>query len=111
MSTKSMSAVSKAVLAIVVLLPSVFFFLLYQSVGWRYSDLNETDKADTFIHYFPGFMQNASIVYGISVVCCLAAIIIASGKFKKKVLAVRILRLVAVVAAILLLLFDFTQLI
>lgn len=112
MSTKAhVSKVFTGILSGVILLPAIVIFFIYQSVGWRYGEMSDTDKVDTFTGYFPGFLKNINVIYGISILCCVVAIIIASRSFKKRSLSLRLVTLFVVLVAIFILFFDFSQMI
>jgi hypothetical protein len=112
MSTKShVPGKVTAAIAIVFLLPPLIFFMMWSSIGLRYSDLSDSDKADTFLGYFPGFLKNITTIHIISLVCCIIAIILASRSFKKHLISLRLLMLITVLLAIFFILFNFTQMI
>src|SRR5674476_345884 len=95
-----------AAFAIAFLLPALIFFIMWSSIGLRFSGISDSDKMDTYISYFPGWLQNINTIHIISIVCCLAAIVLASRSFKKRLLSVRVLMLMTSVVAIFILLFD-----
>ena len=100
-----------AVLAIVFLLPALIFFIMWSSIGLRFSGINEQDKMSTYIGYFPAWLRNITTIHIISIVCCVMAIVLASRSFSKDWLSVRVLMLLTVVAALFILLFDVYQMI
>ena len=112
MSTKShVPGKITAAIAIVFLLPPLVFFMMWSSIGLRYSDISNSDKTDTFLGYFPAFLKNMTTVHVISLACCVIAIILASRSFKKHLISLRVLMLITVVLAIFFILFNFTQMI
>lgn len=100
-----------AAFAIAFLLPALIFFIMWSSIGLRFSGISDSDKMDTYLSYFPGWLQNMNTIHIISIVCCLAAIILASRSFKKRLLSIRVLMLMTSVVAIFILLFDIFQII
>ena len=100
-----------AILSVIIVLPPIIFYFMYTSIGWRYSDISQVDKVDTFTGYFPGFLRNINVIHAISIVCCLVAIILAARSFRKRSLSLRITTLIVVLVAIMILFFDFSQMI
>jgi hypothetical protein len=111
MSTKShVPGKVAAALSIVFLLPPLIFFMMWISIGLRYSDMNSIEKNDTFLGYFGGLFVNLYVINLISIICCLVAIVLASRSFKKHLLSIRVLMLITVLVAIFLMMFDIFQL-
>jgi len=100
----------RAALSIVFLLPPLIFFMMWISIGLRYSDMNSSEKTDTFLGYFGGLFENLYVINLISIICCLVAIVLASRSFKKHLLSIRVLMLITVLVAIFLMMFDIFQL-
>jgi preprotein translocase subunit SecG len=100
-----------AVLSIVFLLPALILFIMWTSIGIRFSDMNEVDKQDTFLGYFSGFFKDIHIIHIVSIIFCLAAIILASRSFQKRLLSLRFLMLMTVLISIFIILFDISQLV
>lgn len=112
MSTKShVPGKVTAALSIVFLLPPLILFMMWVSIGLRSSDMNNSDKTDTFLGYFGGFFKSLHEINLISIICCLVAIVLASRSFKKHLLSIRVLMLITVLLAIFIMLFDIFQLI
>jgi len=112
MSTKShVPGKITAAIAILFLLPPLVFFMMWSSIGLRYSDMSNSDKFDTFLGYFPGFLKSMTTIHIISFTCCIIAIILASRSFKKHLISLRVLMLITVLLAIFFILFNFTQMI
>lgn len=112
MSTKShVPKLITAIFSVVILLPALVFFFMYSSIGWRYGDISEVDKIDTFTGYFPRFLQNIHAIHIIAILCCIIAIVLASRSFRKRSLSLRLITLFVVLAAIFLLFFNFSQMI
>lgn len=112
MSTKShISRRLTAVLAVLFLLPALIFFIMWWSVGLRYSGINESEQIEAFLGYFPAWLKNIDVIHTISIICSIAAIVLAARSFKKRLLAVRILMLLTVLIAIFLILFDISQIV
>lgn len=112
MSTKThVHKIYTAILSVIILLPPIIFYFMFTSIGWRYSDISPVDKVDTFTGYFPGFLRNINVIHAISITCCLVAIILAARSFRKRSLALRITTLIVVLVAIMILFFDFSQMI
>jgi hypothetical protein len=98
-------------LSIVFLLPALILFMMWTSIGIRFSDMNEVDKQDTFLGYFSGFFKDIHIIDIISIIFCLIAIILASRSFQKRLLSLRFLMLMTVLISIFIILFDISQLV
>ena len=112
MSTKShVPGKITAALSIVFLLPPLILFMMWASIGLRYSDMDTGDKTDTFLGYFGGLFKTLHVINLVSIICCLVAIILASRSFKKHLLSIRVLMLITVLLAIFIILFDIFQLI
>lgn len=112
MSTKShVSRKITAALAVIFLLPPLVLFIMWSSIGIRYSGLNGGDQMDVYLGYFPDWLKNINAIHIISIVCCLIAIILAARSFKKHLVWVRVLMLITVLAAIFILFFDISQMI
>ncbi|HEU5364971.1 MAG TPA: hypothetical protein VFU62_05545 [Hanamia sp.] len=112
MSTKShVPSKITAAIAIIFLLPPLIFFMMWSSLGLRFNDMSLSDKTDTFLGYFPGFLRNMNTIHAISIICCIVAIVLASRSFKKRLLSVRVLMLLTVLLAIFIIFFDIIQMI
>jgi hypothetical protein len=112
MSTKShVPGKITAAIAILFLLPPLILFMMWSSIGLRYSDISNSDKTDTFLGYLPDFLKNMTAIHVISLACCIIAIILASRSFKKHLISLRLLMLITVLLAIFIILFNFTQMI
>jgi len=112
MSTQShVSRKITAALAIVFLLPPLVLFIMWSTIGIKYSGLNSGDQMDVYMGYFSGWLKNINSIHIISIVCCLIAIILAARSFKKHLLSIRVLMLMTVLVAIFILLFDISQII
>ncbi|MEO9144332.1 MAG: hypothetical protein ABI237_02140 [Ginsengibacter sp.] len=112
MSTKShVSRKITAALAILFLLPALIFFIMWSSIGFRYSGINASEQMDTFLGYFPEWLRNINAIHAISIICCVVAVILAARSFKKRLLTVRVLMLLTVLMAIFLILFDISQMV
>jgi hypothetical protein len=112
MSTKShVPSKITAALAIIFLLPPLVLFIMWSSIGIKYSGLSQGDKMDVYIGYFSGWLKNINTIHIISIVCCLIAIILATRSFKKHLLSIRVLMLITVLVAIFILLFDISQMV
>jgi len=100
-----------AALAILFLLPPVIFFIMWSSIGLRYSDINAVDQMDIYLSDFPAWLRNIDTIHAISVVCCIIAIVLAARSFKKHLLTIRVLMLFSVIVAIFIILFDIYQMV
>ena len=100
-----------ATVAIIVLLPAFILFIMWSTIGLRFSGLSDTDKIDYYLAYFPQWLQNINIIHTISIISCLAAIVLAARSFKKRLLSIRVLMLITCLVAIFILLFDIYQII
>ena len=98
-------------LSIVFLLPALILFIMWTSIGVRFSDMNEVDKQDTFLGYFSGFFKDIHVIDIISIIFCLIAIVLASRSFQKRLLSLRFLMLMTVLISIFIILFDISQLV
>ena len=81
---------------IVFLLPALILFIMWTSIGIRFTDMNEIDKQETFLGYFSGFFKDIHVVDIISIIFCIIAIILASRSFQKRLLSLRFLMLMTV---------------
>ncbi len=112
MSTKShVPRRLTAALAIIFLLPPLVFFIMWSSIGLRYSGIDAQEQMDTYLTFFPEWLKNINTIHAISLVCCVIAIILAARSFKKHLLSVRVLMLLTVLAAIFIILFDIYQIV
>ncbi|MEP6595759.1 MAG: hypothetical protein ABJA71_07415 [Ginsengibacter sp.] len=100
-----------AVFAIVFLLPALLLFIMWSSIGLQGSGLNAAEKISKYLGYFPAFMQNFNTIHLISMVSCLTAIILAARSFRKRLVSVRVLMFLTVIAALFILLFDIYQIV
>jgi hypothetical protein len=100
-----------AAFAILLLLPALILFIIWSSIGLRSSGIGEGQQLDTYMNYFPSWLQDMKILHGISIVSCILAIVLAARSFKKRLLSVRVLMLMTVLIAIFILLFDIYQII
>ena len=112
MSTKShVSRKMTAALGIIFLLPPLIMFVMWSSIGLRYSGIDADEQMDTYLDYFPGWLKNINTIHAISIVCCIIAIVLAARSFKKHLLSVRVLMLLTVLASIFIMLFDIYQMV
>ncbi len=93
------------------LLPALILFIMWKSIGIRFTDMNQVDQQETFLGYFSGFFRNIHVVNIISIIFCLIAIILASRSFQKRLLSLRFLMLITVLISIFIILFDISQLV
>jgi hypothetical protein len=100
-----------AAFAIAILLPALIFFIMWSSIGIRFSGMSDNDKMDTYLGYFPSWLQNVNMIHIISLICCVLAILLASRSFKKHLLSIRVLMLMTSLVAIFIILFDIFQMI
>lgn len=112
MSTKShVSRKVTATLAIIFLLPALIMFIMWSAIGLRYSGIDNGEQMDTYLDYFPAWLQDVNTIHVISIVCCIIAIVLAARSFKKHLLSVRVLMLLTVLASIFIILFDIYQIV
>lgn len=112
MSTKSRVPTKlTAALAILFLLPPLVLFIMWSSIGLRYSGIDAGEKMDTYLTYFPEWLKDINIIHAISFVCCIIAIILAARSFKQRLLLIRVLMLLTVLVAIFIILFDIYQMV
>ena len=111
--TKTSHVPSKvtAVIAIVFLLPSLIFFIMWSSIGLQATGLNAREKVSAYLEKFPVFMQSITTINIISIVCCMLAIVFAARSFRKHLLSVRVLMMLTVLVAVFIILFDIYQLV
>ena len=100
-----------ATLSVLFLLPALVLFIMWTSIGVRFTDMNQVDKEETFLGYFSGFFKSIHVVDIVSIVLCMIAIILASRSFQKRLLSLRFLMLVTVLISIFIILFDISQLV
>lgn len=112
MSTKShIPRKTTAAMAIIFLLPPLVLFIMWLSIGIKYSGISAGDQMDVYMSYFHGWLKNINTIHIISILCCFIAIILAARSFKKHLLWVRVLMLITVLIAIFILLFDISQIV
>lgn len=112
MSTKShVPRKITAALAILFLLPPLILFIMWSSIGLKYSGMGASDQMDTYLSYFPDWLKNINTIHAISIGSCIIAIVLAARSFKKHLLSVRVLMLLTVLAAIFIILFDIYQMV
>ena len=99
-----------ATLAIIFFLPALVIFILWSTLGLRFGQMPIRDKIDSFLNYFPSWLQNFTTLHVISLVLCVTAIILAARSFKKHLLSVRVLMLMVVICSLFLIIFDIFQL-
>ena len=99
-----------AAISIIFLLPPLILFIMWTSIGIRFSGMSDVDRQETFLGYFSGVFKNLHVVNIISIIFCLVAIILASRSFQKRLLSLRILMLITVVISIFIILFNISQL-
>ena len=110
MSTKShIPRKATAVLAILFLLPALILFIMWSSIGLRYSGISAVDQMNIYSSYFPKWLSNINTIHTISLVCCIIAIVLAARSFKKHLLSIRVLMLLIVIVAIFIILFDISH--
>lgn len=111
MSTKSpISRRVTAILALLFFIPALILFIMWSSIGLRYGVMSMGEKIDTYLGFFPGWLQNMTLLHVISLACCVIAISLAARSFKKHLLWVRVLMLMLVIVSIFIILFDIFQL-
>lgn len=112
MSTKShVPSKTTAVMAIIFLLPPLVLFIMWASIGIKYSGISEVDQMDIYMGYFPEWLKNINTIHIISILCSFIAIGLAARSFKKHLLWVRVLMLIVVLVAIFIILFDISQIV
>ncbi len=100
-----------ALLAVLFLLPAIIFFIMWSSIGLRYSGINAVDQMDIYLSDFPTWLRNIDTIHAISIVCCVVAIVLAARSFKKHLLSIRVVMLFTVIVAIFIILFDIYQMV
>lgn len=98
-------------LSVLFLLPPLIMFIMWTSIGIRFSGMSDVDKQDTFLGYFSGLFKNLHVVNIVSIVFCLVAIVLASRSFQKRLLSLRLIMLITVLVAIFIIIFDISQLV
>src|SRR5258706_15695114 len=112
MATSShVSRRATAVFAIIFLLPALILFMMWSSIGLHASGLSSEEQISIYLDRFPKGLQSFRLIHIISVVCCVAAIILAVRSFRKHLLSVRVLMMLTVVVALFILLFDIYQMV
>ncbi|MEP7252411.1 MAG: hypothetical protein ABI683_08525 [Ginsengibacter sp.] len=106
--TKHTPSTLSAVIAIVFLIPSLVLYLLWKGLG---NDLNPAEKMAAYLAKFPTFMQHLAVINILSIACCVLAITFAARSFRKRLLSIRLLMMLTVIAAVLIILFDVYQLV
>jgi hypothetical protein len=87
-----------AVLALVFLLPAVYIFAIWLKV-YSPQDDSIARKDALFTSYFPGQINDVSILHYISIAFCITAIILAAKSFRQKNLLLRIAMMLTVLVA------------
>lgn len=100
-----------ATLAIIFFIPPLLLFIAYSGIGVKYGSMSQEGKIESFLSYFPSWMQNYAGINIFSIIFCIIAISLASRSYKKKLLSIRVIMLVIVLASIFIILFDISQLI
>lgn len=112
MSTQShIRRKTTAALALLFLLLPLIFFIMWSSIGLRYSGISATDQMEIYLSDFPSWLRNIDTIHTISIVCCIIAIVLAARSFKKHLLSIRVLMLLTVIVAIFIILFDIYQMV
>ena len=106
--TKHTPSILSAIIAIIFLIPGIVLYLLWAGLG---NDLNPAERLAAYLAKFPAFMQNLAVINVISIVCCILAIAFASRSFRKRLLSLRLVMMLTVIAAVLIILFDVYQLV
>lgn len=108
-STHKLPKKITAVLAIIFLLPALYIFAIWIQVLNANAESSQAEKVSIFKSYFPAFIANGNLITYISMVCCIAAMILASKSFKQPIIFLRIMMFITVIAAALMLLLDIFQ--
>lgn len=112
MSTKShIRRKTTAILAILFLSIPLLLFIMWSSMGLRYSGLSATEQIDMYLSKFPAWLGNMDTIHAISIGCCVIAIVLAARSFKKHLLSIRVLMLFTVIVALFIILFDIYQIV
>lgn len=99
-----------ATLAILVFLFPLVLFIGWSGIGVKHGALTESEQIDTFLSYFPAWLQNFKAITIFSLVCCIIAMILAGRSYKKRLLSVRVLMLLVVIGSLFLIIFNIAQL-
>jgi len=101
---------TSALLSIIFFLPAIILFILWNTTGSVSGSLGREERTDAFLDFFPSWMQSMGGIHIFSIVCCVIAIALATGSFKKKKLSIRLAMLMVVFVSIFFILFDIYQL-
>jgi heme/copper-type cytochrome/quinol oxidase subunit 3 len=96
-----------AILAIIFLIPALYIFGIWLNV-YQDPDASQTEKVSGFLRHFPSGL-NINIINSVSIGFCLAAVIFAAISFKQRLLSLRIIMMLTVLAASLIILLDIFQ--
>jgi len=72
--------------------------------------MSRNDKIDSLMQPFPEWMQNYTAMVVASIILCIAVIALASRSYKKKLLSMKVIMLLLILASIFLILFYISQL-
>lgn len=98
-------------LAVILLIPPLILFLAYAFTGLGGGFMTSTEKQESLLSNLPSWAQHYTLLIVVSIILCLASMILASGSYKRKSVSSRIKMLIVILISIVLLLFDIGQLI
>lgn len=107
-STHNVPKKITAIAAIIFLLPAIIIFGLWMNTFS--SDITPAQKFEAFTERFPSFMNDYKLIMGVSMACCITALILAAKSFKQRLLSLRIVMLLTVIIASLIFFVDLFQL-
>ncbi|MEO9209531.1 MAG: hypothetical protein ABI208_00455 [Ginsengibacter sp.] len=110
-TTTRVKSKTSALLAAIFFLPALILLVIWVSTGFGNSGISEVGRQNQFLNYFPEWMQNFKMLHLFSLLCCIIVLYFASGSFRKHSLWIRISMMAITMASILVILFDFVQLI
>lgn len=100
---------SSATLAVLFFLPPLILFIAWSFMGLGHGTMSEAQRVQTFLGYFPDWMNSMAGIHIIALVLCIVAMVLASRSFKKRVLSIRVTMLIVVICAIFLIIFNIYQ--
>lgn len=107
MTKKShVSQKKNALIAGVFLLIPLILFLLWLFAVNGLGDVNESQLLDHYSDYFPAWIKNVKVVFIISIIFSLLAVVYSSKNFRKESLSLRLSMLFVCLAGIFIFLFN-----
>ncbi|MDE3212334.1 MAG: hypothetical protein KGM98_03800 [Bacteroidota bacterium] len=107
--TRLISRRVTATLAIIFLIPAVIFFLLWTSIPEKAGGLTDQARVIYFLAYLPIWLQDMNLVHGIAMGSSAISLWLALRSITKRLVAIRVLMLISILAALFLIAFNLHQ--